>query len=160
MSQLWFHPNPKWGPEQPGPAPHLLGLGLAVGAVLRVQEEGDVGHEGSHHLSHIQLRDLIGLELFLVIQLRQVLLKRLTQVESGAHLPGMALGGKRPKWKPLPQKQTGHLVPQNSPCLTHVPMPSSQAPQTEPLNPPQLHFNKWCYHRPPRGTGHKPGRHD
>lgn len=115
MSQLWFHPTPKQGLGQPGPSPHLLGLGLAVGAVLRVQEEGNVGHEGSHHLRHIQLWDLIGLELFLVIQLCQVLLKRLAEVESGAHLPGMALGRKRPKWKPLPQKQTGHLEPQNYP---------------------------------------------
>lgn len=65
-----------------------------MGAILRVQEEGDIGHEGSHHLSHIQLRDLIGLELFLVIQFCQVLLKRLAEIESGAHLPRMALVGK------------------------------------------------------------------
>lgn len=71
-----------------------LRLGLAAGAILRVEEEGDVGHEGSHNLSHVQFRDLIWLKLFLVIQLCQVLLKRLTEIESRADLPGMALVGK------------------------------------------------------------------
>ena len=61
-----------------------------MGAILRVEEEGDVGHEGSHHLSHVQFWDLTGLELFLVIELCQVLLKRLAQIESRAHLPQMA----------------------------------------------------------------------
>ena len=62
-----------------------------MGAVLRVEEEGDVGHEGSHHLSHIQFRDLIGLQLFLVIQFCQVLLKRLAEIEGRAHFPRMTL---------------------------------------------------------------------
>ena len=106
--------QPETGPREARPTAYLA-LGLAVGPVLRVEEEGDVGHEGSHHLSHIQFRDLIGLELVLVIQLCQVLLKRLAEVESGAHLPGTALGGKRHKWKSSPQKETGHLVPSNSP---------------------------------------------
>lgn len=65
-----------------------------MGAVLRVQEEGDVGHKGSHHLSHIHFRDLIGLELFLVIQFCQMLLKRLAEIEGRAHLPRTALVGK------------------------------------------------------------------
>lgn len=87
-----------------GLQPYLL-LGLAVGAILRVEEEGNVGHEGSHHLSHIQFRDLIGLELFLVIQFCQMLLKRLAEIESGAHLPRMALVGKKSSWKSSPPKE-------------------------------------------------------
>lgn len=85
-----------------GPLPYLW-LGLAVGAILRVEEEGDIGHEGSHHLSHVQFRDLIGLKLFLVIQLCQMFLKRLAEIESRAHLPRTALWERRPVGNPLPR---------------------------------------------------------
>lgn len=61
-----------------------------MGAVLRVEEEGHVGHDGSRRLSHVQFWGLTGLELFLVTELCQVLLKRLAETESGAHLPQTA----------------------------------------------------------------------
>lgn len=88
--------------QRRGSLPYLR-LGLFVGAVLRVEEEGDVGHEGRHHLSQVQFWDLIGLELFLVVELCQVLLKRLAEVEGGAHLPGIALVGNKSSWNPLPR---------------------------------------------------------
>ena len=87
--------NPtRHGAWRRGPPPYLR-LGLCVGAILRVEEEGNVGHEGRHHLSHVQFWDLIGLELFLVIELCQVLLKRLAEIEGGAHLPRIALVRKK-----------------------------------------------------------------
>lgn len=60
-------------------------LRIAVGAVLGVQQEGDVGHEGRYHLGQVQLRDRVGLQLFLVVQLCQVLLFGLTEINRGAH---------------------------------------------------------------------------
>lgn len=75
-----FHPTPKQGLGQPGQAASpSWAAGLAVGRPEGVQE-GNVGHEGGHHLRHIQLWDLIGLELFHnSVQLHQVLLKKTTR---------------------------------------------------------------------------------
>lgn len=100
--------QPEWSPRRALP---YLRPGLSVGAALRVEEEGDVGHEGRHHLSHVQFWDLIGLELLPVIELCQVLLKRLAETERGAHLLGLALVGKEVQLETLSpeDKETGHL---------------------------------------------------
>lgn len=75
----------------------------------------------SRNLSHIQFWDLIWLKLFLVIQLCQVLLKRLAEIESRADLPGMALVGKEVQLEILSPEEikTDYLVPLNqSPTLS------------------------------------------
>lgn len=65
-----------------------------MGTILGVQEQRDVGHEGSHHLGQVSLWDLVGLKLLLAVQLCQVSLKRLAQVEGSTHLTRIALGKK------------------------------------------------------------------
>lgn len=149
-----------------GPRPHLR-LGLMLGDVLGVEEEGDVGHERSHHLIHV-FRDLIGLELLLVIQLCQVLLERLAEIERGAHLPRMALVGKAVQLEiPFPEESK-----QPPGAFEWVPFLISQPDshmhsqltgiQTKPANLfplCDLHVSKWLHPQPPSSSSQKPGTH-
>lgn len=84
-------------------------MGLAAaGAILRVQQERDVGHEGSNNTGHVHLRDLVGLKLFLVL-LGQVLLKGLAEVERRAHFLRVALERKKRQLRARPKDKSSLL---------------------------------------------------